>query len=436
MRCRLLSWVLFVSLSLTACGDDKTTIPYRVEVVAADGSALNLEGHTVRIEVKESDGETLSAESTSGIDFSFPISSASQDTRVRVLISGNEPLHGAPPIFSPASSGGFLRIAVAPPSSCQTVPVDRPSTGDPTALTRVGTFVIGVGGRASGDQSGRVVDAFDLLRFAVVTIPPIELAGSGPIVTTSVGRSKLIAVSDEGAVLYDAADSETPSRAITLHAGAGSQSSLLTLGSGSALVIGPPRDGEQTGMSLVAPDASIAMGVLPPGGDVARLFVVESGPSALIVAPNSGETNSVSVWRVDINRAEASLLTDALAIPIEVQGVAPLSNGAWLVAADGTSALLRCADECSIEAGPRLPSNVVAVRHTPGSDNSYAIGDFVIALTRNVSGANDPGAFAVVAATDATVSDSVVVTAFDGGATMLFDESHIEYCVPSALAPL
>ncbi|MFK8002779.1 MAG: hypothetical protein AB8H86_24560 [Polyangiales bacterium] len=400
-----------------ACADAVPALTFDIRALTTAGEDPFVDADSfdrVRIRVKQQDSQviTLEAATAGTFDLSTSFESLSAPTRVRLELEGDNPLHGAPPVFAPGASQGVVRFAVGAPSSCERVDgFDRDSDG--ASFTRIDTFILGAGGQDSSS-----VWIFDLLRLATTELDP--LPSEGPTVSTRLGASSALIINDSGAYRYDlGVDPSQDDRVaeLALHQGADHTTALLTRENGGVLAVGPG-----LGFSLIAPDGRVIL-----GDDLAtartRPGLVEIGGSPFIFG---GNADGALFEIVDVDRGETTPMGD---------GTLPSSAGAlnvdgtvWLIHDDDTSSVIRGCPACEMpEAGPANSGVVVGATHliTAGMLSAVPLEE---ALPPGQAPTLDPVA--------SPLTPPRAVFAYESGIVFLADDEGAQLCFPGDLSPL
>lgn len=370
----------------------------------------------VRIRVKQEDSEIISLEAaTAGtFDLSTSFESLSAPTQVRLELEGDEPLHGAPPLFAPGASQGVVRFAVGSPSSCERVDgFDRDST-EGASFTRIDTFILGSGGDSNS------VWIFDLLRLATIELDP--LPSEGPTVSARLGASSAVIINETGAYRYDLGVDPNQSDRVTelaLHIGANASTALLTRENGGVLAVGP---GE--GFSLIAPDGRIILG---DEMSVARTRpgLVELNGQLLIFG---GNTEGALFEIVDVDRGETTAMGEG-ALPPSV-GALTVEGSVWLLHDDDTSSVLHgCPASCDVTEDA-TSGLLAAGRHIITDGMLFAV------LPEPVALGELPRLELLASPVTPLVTPPRALFAYESGIVFLADDEGAQLCFPRVLAPL
>lgn len=369
----------------------------------------------VRIRVKQEDSEIISLEAaTAGtFDLSTSFDSLSAPTQVRLELEGEEPLHGAPPLFAPGASQGAVRFAVGAREQCERVDgFDRDST-EGASFTRIDTFILGSGGDSNS------VWIFDLLRLATIELDP--LPSEGPTTSTRLGSSSAVIINDTGAYRYDlGVDPNQSDRAteLTLHMGANASTALLTRENGGVLAVGP---GEE--FSLIAPDGRIILGRM----DFARTRpgLIELNGQLFIFG---GNTEGALFEIVDVDRGETTAMGDGV-LPPSV-GALNVEGTVWLLHDDDTSSVLQgCPASCDVS--EEATSGLLAAGRHIITD-----GMLFVVLPEPVAQGELPRLELLARTVTPLVTPPRALFAYESGIVFLADDEGAQLCFPRVLAPL
>ncbi|HJL00651.1 MAG TPA: hypothetical protein RMH85_19655 [Polyangiaceae bacterium LLY-WYZ-15_(1-7)] len=342
--------LLCLAPALLGCEDDPPRAAIDVRIVTTTGEdPLEAPGVARFTLAMEQTGRARTELEADADDRSAAIElgSLSADTRLRVRLEsadGAVLLHGAPPTFAPISAGGLVRVLVGPPGVCEVVPeaeLDLPRTLP--AGARLDTFALFLAGEASGAPSS-AVEFLDLLRFYPGELEDLSLA-QGPARGAAVGLSTMLAVTGEGAVLYDLASADERETSLALHDGADAQSATVALPGGGALVAGGTAS---AGLTFVAADGSTSAATLTAPRAAPLLVPFDGGRVLVVDAAEGAEV---------VSAAGAPSLVD---LPAFAPAAAIRDGDAVLLVGEGsdgpaTLALEGCPGACVASAGPAWP---------------------------------------------------------------------------------
>lgn len=171
-----------------------------------------------------------------GFDVPIEINSLFTLTQARVRLTGSQTWLGAPPRFTPAASGGLVRIVVGPAGECAIIDeAELPSARSQMAVARIDTFVLLAAGEGESGPS-RNVEFLDLLRLFPGELDAL-VNGGGAATGAFIGDSKALVVSAEGSLIYDLGSEEREEAFTALHAG-GDETSTAIARAGGATVAG------------------------------------------------------------------------------------------------------------------------------------------------------------------------------------------------------
>lgn len=375
-------WTAALLALAAACGDDPPPAAIlEVEIVAPDGSDPTAGADHARIDVAQPGTVPIVRDlalgsGNVGLDVPF-MSGVPIDLRVTITGAGIARL-GALPLFVREETGGFVRIVVGDAGSCAMLAnaeLALPRAQGGVAIA--GTFALIAGGEPSGSTADGA-EYVDLLRahsgtFEVVT------ARFGPAHAVALTRDLVLVAGDERDAIVDLSQPADRERPITLHEGAGSSSTVLSLGDRGAVVIGGAsgggavdaitwvrRDGTTATTRLAQPRQSPA--VAPLG-------------SALLVA------GGVFGGSADVELVSADLPTGTplLDLPAasERSGAALIAGPDRFLLFGGTTAagqpiaetlvISGCPDACSASPGPAWERPRAAAAHASLPDGSRLI---------------------------------------------------------------
>lgn len=435
-----------------ACGPEDVTQVLDTRIVTADG-ANPLEGGDydhLRIVWAQSGYDTVVQEldlTGDGFEVGFELDLlASSRARVELTGPSGALLHGAPPQFSPAESGLFLRVVVGEPGTCRRVSRlegAEPARAD-SAYVRWQGYVIQFGGMA--DSGPTTAATFSDLYYAEAGTPLEDLLEPvGATKAAFFGSTTALVLAANGTWTYelDGAQVEGDERAAPklLYDSAGIGSAIVRTGEGVVLVAG--------GGDASSPDVGIAR-VATNGRAVlsgligARAFAgaAPAGTSDVIVAGGTRAPGAPFVEWVDMSTLAITTVDDPATEavrnePLVLEG----ESSHWIVG--GTDAagdpittswvLSGCPEACALEPGPE-----VDLRTAPRADG--------LTLTDGLSvfTAVEAGGWHLEPVADlARERNAAGIVVYESGMVFLHggrdpDGPHLdgELCFPAELTPL
>lgn len=434
-----------------ACGPEDTTFVLDTRIVTADG-ANPLEGRGydhLRIVWAQSGYDTVVQEidlTGDSFEVGFDLDTLAS-SQVRVELTGpSGTIHGAPPTFSPADSGGFLRVVVGEPGTCARISrleAPEPARAD-SAYLRWQGYLIQFGGLADSGRASAVT--FSDLYWAEAAAPlPDLLEPVGATKAAFFGSTMALILSEEGVWAYeiDPRKVEGDERSTTklLYDSAGIASAVVRNGEGVVLVAG--------GGDASSPDAAMAR-VATNGRTVvtsmagARAFAgaAPAGTSDVVVAGGTRAPGAPFVEWVDMSTLATTIVDDPAAEavrnePLVLEG----ESSHWIVggmdaAGDPITTswvLSGCPEACALEPGPE-----VDVRTAPRADG--------LTLTDGLSvfTAVEAGGWHLEPVADlARERNAAGIVVYESGMVFLHggrdpDGPHLdgELCFPAELTPL
>ena len=333
------AWIL-IGLLLCGCDDDPSSPMVSVRVVSPSGGDPLSEAafSAVQIDVlQEGRPQTsITDDVDGGFDVPIEINSLFTLTQARVRLTGPQTWLGAPPRFTPAASGGLVRIVVGPAGQCAIVDeAELPNARSQMAVARIDTFVLLAAGEGDSGPS-RNVEFLDLLRLFPGELDAL-VNGGGAATGAFIGDSKALVVSAEGSLIYDLGSEEREEAFTTLHDGADETSTTIARVGGTTVVGGGEEatwvwDDTREYKTDVSSTRTRPAGVGFEGGDFNNAVLVVAGgtPFGELVRPN-GETSEVlyddgdrfgaliardedALWLIGGTDAEGTARTDTVSI--------------------------------------------------------------------------------------------------------------------------
>lgn len=367
----------------------------------------------IRVQQEDSDIVNLEAATAGTFDLSTSFESLSAPTRVRLELIGDDPLHGAPPLFAPGASQGAVRFAVGRPSTCERVAGFDHESAE-ASFSRIDTFILGVSGTGG-------VWIFDLLRLATTELDP--LPSEGATTSTRLGTSSAVIINDVGAYRYDlGVDPSQDDRVTVLDLAehdADHTTALLTRQNGGVLAVGP---GDR--FSLIAPDGRVIEGQM----SVARTRpgLVELNGQLLIFG---GNTEGALFEVVDVDRGVTTPMGDGT-LPPSV-GALNVDGTVWLVHDDSTSSVIQsCPANCEVSPGPSTDGVVAGASHliTDGMLSAVA--------QETVPAGEQPALEFVASPLTPLLTPPHALFAYESGIVFVADDEGAQLCFPDELNAL